>query len=391
MRYLSAKPPQTNNISGNKLNKLLVSIALTMAISLPINANAFDTKAKYAIVMDYNTGRVLYNKEADVQMVPSSMTKLMTTYIAMERLQQGAIKMEDEFNVSEAAWRTTGSRTFLPLNARVSVETLLNGIIVQSGNDACTVMAEGIAADEDGFAILMNEKAAELGMKNSHFKNSSGFPAEGHYMSARDLAIVSRALIKKFPEYYPYFAVREYEYNKIKQPNRNLLLDRNIGVDGLKTGHTEEAGYGIATSAIKGDKRRIVVVNGLTSNIERADEAEKLLNYGFNYFNDKTLYKAGTKIEDAAVWQGKSDTVSLVAKDDINIIVPKVSTDNITITVTYKAPMYAPIAAGTELAVLSVKVPDMDEYSFPLVAGEEVLRAGWFSRIFSNMAGLIRQ
>lgn len=371
------------------MKKLLTISAFLLAIAPFSSFAAFDTKAKYAVVMDYDTGHVLFNKDADVQMTPSSMTKLMTTYIVMERLKQGALKMEDEFTVSETAWRTTGSRTFLPLNSRVNVDVLLHGIIVQSGNDACTVIAEGLAADEDGFALLMNEKAKELGLTNSHFKNSSGFPAEGHYMSARDLATLSRDLIKNFPEYYPLFAVREYEFNKIKQPNRNLLLDRNIGVDGLKTGHTQEAGYGISVSAIRDNKRMIVVVNGLNSEAERADEAEKLLNYGFNYFNSKTLYKAGDKVSEAEIWQGKATTVSLVAKEDINITVPKMKDEDITVTVNYKSPAYAPVNKGDELATLNIQVPGMDAYSFPLVAGEDVKRSMWISRVFSNIGGFI--
>lgn len=347
-------------------------------------AHAFETSAKYAIVMDYETGTVLYEKNASEPMTPSSMTKLMTTYLLFERLQNKVLKLEDTFTVSEKAWRMGGSKMFVRVGDQVTIEDLLKGIIIQSGNDACVTAAENISSSEDAFAQLMTETGEKLGLLNSRFLNSTGWPAEGHHMTARDIAVLSRMIIRQFPEYYHYFSEHEYTYNKIRQHNRNLLLYRNIGVDGLKTGHTEEVGYGIAVSGKQGDKRLVVVVNGLTSDQERANEAERLLNYGFQSFETKTMLHVGQEIEQAEVYNGVKPLASLAPGADLVMTVPKMMDDKIQVQITYNTPLVAPIAKGTEVGKIVITVPNMDSATVPLVAGEDIAEAGWFSRVIRN-------
>lgn len=366
------------------LRKSFIAAASAVCIITPVQTSAFETLAKQAIVVDHDSGTVLFSKNADELMHPSSMSKLMTVYIAFDMLKKGQINLDTTFLVSERAWRKQGSKMFVPVSKQVSVEDLLHGIITQSGNDACIVVAEGIAGTEEAFAQLMNSKAEELGMTKSRFTNSTGWPDDNHLMTARDLAILSGRIVKDFPEYYEFFAKPDFTYGGIKQGNRNLLLYRNIGVDGLKTGHTEAGGYGIAISGEQNDKRIDVVVNGLSSMKERADEAQKLFSYGLLNFENKTLFQENQPIEQAEVWYGKADTVPLVAATPVNVILPKASGNDLQVSVTYDGPVEAPISQGQPIGKLVVKAPDMEAVTVPLVAGKDVKRASYFSRLLDN-------
>lgn len=340
-------------------------------------AHAFDTLAQQAYLLDHRTGQPLFNKEGNVPMTPSSMTKLMTIYLVFERLQNDVLKMDDTFVVSEKAWKKGGSRMFVKHRDQVTISDLLRGIIVQSGNDACIVVAENIATSEENFADLMNEKAKELGLTETHFENSTGWPDEGHQMSAKDIALLSKRLIQDFPEYYPLFKEQEFTYNNITQPNRNTLLSRDPTIDGLKTGHTQDGGYGIVVSALRDNRRLIAVVNGLSSSAERINEAQRLLNYGYRYFKDITLGSENHKVADADVWLGKQKTVSLVMHESIDLAVPKLDEENIKAEVHYQSPIPAPINAGDKLAELHVNIPNREPISIPLYAGESITEAGF--------------
>lgn len=367
------------------MKKLLLSFVFSVVCLNSFAVSAFETNASVAVVMDYESGVILFEKNASEKTVPSSMTKLMTLYLVFERLKNNVLKLEDKFTISENAWRMQGSKMFLRVDEQVSVDELLDGIIIQSGNDACLVIAEGIAGSEQAFAKLMNEAGRKIGLTNSHFLNSTGWPDAGHYMSGKDLAILGRELMKEFPEYYHYFSKHEFTYNKITQKNRNLLLYRNIGVDGMKTGHTQDAGYGIVVSGKRGDARLVVVVNGLSSETERANEAERLLNYGFSSFEKKTLFKAGQVIDNAEVWQGKTKKIPLTVKDNVKLMVPKLSGNDIQFDVTYNSPVIAPIKKGDEIGEVVVKIPDTDGYKYKLIAAEDVPQAGRFDIFVSNV------
>ncbi len=369
------------------MNKLIIRSLLF--IFIPLAANAFDTKAKYAVLLDYETGEILYQKNSEEKMIPSSMTKVMTTYIVFERLKNGILNLDDEFTVSEKAWKKGGSKMFLRHTERVSIDELLNGIIVQSGNDACITVAEGISSSEESFAELMNETAKKIGLTNSNFVNSTGWPDEGHYMSAKDIAVLARQIIKNFPEYYHYFSKEEYKYSNIKQKNRNSLLYRDLGVDGLKTGHTDDGGYGIVVSGENEGRRVLAVVNGLSSEMERADEAERLLNYGFRNFAIKTLFKKGQVLDTASVWQGQSDSVSLSLKDDIQLLVPKLVKNQIQVGIEYNGPVPSPINKGDEIGIVFIQIPNMERKKYPLVASEDVKQASSLNRFITNIKALL--
>lgn len=344
-------------------------------------ALAFTTNAKQAIVVDYDTSTVLYSKNPDELMHPSSMSKLMTVYLVFERLKEGKIKLNDTFPVSEKAWRMQGSKMFVHVGDSVKVQDLLHGVVTQSGNDACIVLAEGLAGSESAFAELMTQKARELGMQHSTFKNSTGWPDPDHLMTARDLATLATRIIHDFPEYYAYFAEPSYTYSGIHQPNRNLLLARNIGVDGLKTGHTEDGGYGITVSGQRNGRRLVVVVNGLSSEKERADEAQELFSYAMLNYENKQLFKAGQTVDEAQVWYGAEDQVPLVVAKDVKAIVPTIHQHDVKVEVSYQSPIQTPVEEGQKLGELVVSVPDMEPQKIPLVAGKTVDKASYFGRL----------
>jgi D-alanyl-D-alanine carboxypeptidase (penicillin-binding protein 5/6) len=334
-----------------------------------------DTAARWAFIQDFNTGAALLEKNPDVEMPPSSMTKLMTIYLVYERLKQGKLRLEDELLVSERAWRMAGSKMYVQVGTQVKVEDLIRGVIVQSGNDACIVFAEAIAGSEEQFAELMNAKAKELGLNNTNFRNSTGWPDPEQHMSCRDIATLARRIIRDFPEYYHYDAEKTFKYNNIEQGNRNPLVQKGTA-DGLKTGHTEAGGYGLVASAKRGERRVILVLNGLESMHQRAEEGERLMDWAFANFEDVTLFAAGDVVERVPVWLGTKPSVPLIGGRDLVVTMPRNWRKNASVKVSYDSPIRAPVAKGTtlgKLVVVGQGVPAMD---VPLLAGEDVEKLG---------------
>ncbi len=334
-----------------------------------------DTTARWAFVQDFDTGATLLAKEADAQMPPSSMTKLMTIYIVYERLKQGKMKLDDQLLVSDKAWRMGGSKMFVQVGTQVPVEDLIRGIIVDSGNDACIVLAEAIAGSEEQFAELMNQKAKQLGLTNSYFKNCTGWPDPDQHMSCRDIATLAGAIIRTFPEYYHYDSEKTFKYNNIEQQNRNPMVQRGTA-DGLKTGHTEAGGYGLAASTKRGQRRVILVLNGLDTMRQRAEEGERLMDWAFANFEDVTLFTAGDVVERVPVWLGTSPTVPLVGGRDLVMTMPRNWRKSASVKVSYDAPIRAPVAKGTTLGKLMVGGQGVPGMEVPLLAGEDVPRLG---------------
>ena len=356
---------------------LILFFALTVTSA---HAATIETSAKQAIVVDYETGAVLMNKNADEQMPTSSMSKVMTMYAVFDALKKGALSLNDELTVSEKAWRMGGSKMFVEVDKKIKVEDLIRGVIIQSGNDATIVLAEGLAGTEDAFAEMLTQTAKGLGMENSQFMNASGWPDPDHYSTAEDLATLAKALIKNFPEYYKYYAEREFTFSNIKQANRNPLLYRNIGADGIKTGHTEAAGYGLIGSGVENNRRVIVVINGTESERERAEEASKLLEWGLKRFENKKIVSAGTPIANADVVMAKEKSVPMVLKDDIYLTVPKMASDAISMKAGYVGPLIGAINQGDEIGVLEVSIDGMPPITRPLYAGKTIEDLGFFAK-----------
>lgn len=353
-------------------------------------ASAIEVKAPQAFLKDLNTGTILFEKNADEKMVPSSMSKIMTAHLVFERLKSGEIKLEDVLPVSEKAWKMGGSKMFVHVGSKVAIDDLLKGAIVQSGNDACIVLAEGLGGTEESFAEEMTKKAHEMGATNSTFLNATGWPDEGHLTTARDLAIIAEKTIRDFPDLYgKYYSMIDYTYNNIKQGNRNTLLYKDIGADGMKTGHTDAGGYGIVASAKQGDRRLILVVNGLASSKERDQEATALLNWGFNTFKNYKVFRKGDVVDTADVWSGNEKSVPLIVNQDVIFTLPRSQKNNIQVKAIYNAPISAPIKAGTQLGILEVTVPEKGIYKFPLQAGKDVEMAGFFQRISNSVYYLL--
>ena len=359
---------------------LFAALCLAVATGAP-RAATFETEGSNAILVDFATGAVLYEKNADQPMPPASMSKLMTVYMVFDELAAGRLSLQDTFRVSEAAWRKGGSKMFVEVDSRITVEDLLRGVIVQSGNDACIVLAEGLAGSEEAFADQMNYKARTLGMTNSHFTNATGWPDPRHEMSPRDLAILTHRLIRDFPEYYGYFSELEFTYNGIRQGNRNPLLYKNVDADGLKTGHTEASGYGLAASAGRSERRLILVVNGLGSVNQRSEEAERLLDYGFREFDNYLLFKSGELVTEADVWLGDSPSVSLVMEREVLVTMARNTRSDMKVTAVYDGPVPAPVEKGTRLATLTIEAPGMRTIEAALVAGADVRELSTFARI----------
>lgn len=358
--------------------------AVLVLFSLATPTFAMDTIAKQAILIDADTKTVLMEKNSQEQMPTSSMSKVLTAYMVFEGLKEGRITLDSTYTVSEKAWRIQGSKMFVPLNEQVKVGDLLQGVIVQSGNDACIVLAEGLAGSEEAFAENMNKKALSFGMKNSRFMNASGWPDPNHYSTAYDLALLAYHLIHDFPEHFHYYSQKDYTYNGIKQGNRNPLLYRNIGADGLKTGHTEEGGYGLIGTAIQNGRRLILVVNGLASMQERADESARLMSWGFTNFQYLNLYKAGEEVEKAKVWMGVKQSVALVVKDDVKALYNINERDKLQVKAVIKEPVQAPVAKGTQIGVLKIKMGEFPEREVALYAGEDVAKLGLFQRMIER-------
>jgi D-alanyl-D-alanine carboxypeptidase (penicillin-binding protein 5/6) len=340
-----------------------------------------DTLARQAIMIDFDTGAVLLEKNVDERMPPASMSKLMTMYVVFEMLKTGRLRMDQMLPVSERAWRMGGSKMFVQIGNQVPVEALARGVIVQSGNDACIVLAEGISGSEAQFAELMNETARRIGLRASNFRNSTGWPDPEHRMTARDLATLARRIITDHPEYYRFYNERSFRWSDITQENRNPTLARVPGADGLKTGHTEEAGFGLTASAIRGGRRLILVVNGLPSMRARAEESERLLEWGFREFDNVTMFRAAETVEEAPVWLGDRPTVPLVAGRDLVLTLPRQWRRSLQARVRYEAPIPAPVAKGQELGRLVVSGQGVPEMQVPLYAGADVDRLGLLPRI----------
>src|SRR6516164_1688329 len=325
-----------------------------------------ETQAQHALVVEVETGAVLLDKLADDHMPPASMSKIMTAYVVFDILKQGRASIEDELPVSERAWRLQGSKMFVPIGGRIKIEDLLKGMIIQSGNDACLVLAEGLAGSEAAFLELMNQKAKELGLKDSHFANVDGLPNPDHWMTARDLATLSIRTIKDFPEYYHYYGQIDYEYNNIKQGNRNPLLYKGMGADGLKTGHTEEAGYSLTASVKREDRRIIVVLGGLPTMKARAQESERLIDWAFREFNDYKLFSAGEKVDEAPVWLGTDARAPLTVAKDLVVTMPRKARPGMKVNVQYDSPLPAPITKWEAVGKIVVTAPGMTPIDAPL-------------------------
>ena len=368
--------------------RAFVSASLTALLLSTTSSSAFDTQATAAFVLDETTGTVLLAKAADTALPPASMSKLMPLYLAFEAVRDGRLRLDEELPVSAHANSFGGSTLFLRQGERVSVNDLIRGIIVLSGNDACVVMAEALSPDgtEAGFARLMTQRAQQLGMTNSIFKNSSGWPAEGHVMSMRDLTLLAQRLIEDFPDFYPMFAEKEFLFDEAESSNRfnrNPLLALGIGADGLKTGHTQEAGYGLVGSAKQGDRRVIFAITGLDSAQARAQESESIVNWAFRQFAEKTVTRAGTVIAEADVWMGASEKVGLMAKEDVTLLLPNTPGQGVAAEVVYTGPIEAPIAEGRQLAELIISPEGLPEHRIPLFAASAVPASGFVARMMS--------
>jgi D-alanyl-D-alanine carboxypeptidase (penicillin-binding protein 5/6) len=367
----------------------LALVAAFLFAAAPALAQTIETNAKQAFIVDAKTGAVLLEKNADEPMPPSSMSKMMTVHMLFEKLQKGEVKLTDEFPVSERAWRIQGSKMFVALGSRVKVEDLIRGIVVQSGNDACVVVAEALAGSEEAFAEQMTKRGRELGLQKTVFKNASGWPHPEHVTTARELAMIAQHTIEQFPDYYKYYAERDYTYNGIKQGNRNPLLYKNIGADGLKTGHTEAAGYGLTASVKRGDRRIIMVVNGLPSMRARAQETESLIDWAFREYENYSLFKAGETVQAANVWLGESKTVPLTAAEDLVVTLPRRARQGMKVTAVFQEPISSPVQKGQPAGKLVIAAPGVPTKELPLVAGENVGQLGAAGRIGAAVSYLI--
>ncbi len=356
-------------------------ILAAIAAAAPASA-AIKTSAKQAILIDLESGQVVFEKNADEEMAPSSMTKLMTVYLVFRAIGEGKVKLNDTFTISKRAGRRRGSSMGLKQGEKVSVEDLLKGAIITSGNDAALALAEGMAGSEKKFTAQMTAMAAELGMKNTVFMTATGFTKKGQHSTARDIAILSRRLIEDFPDHYKYFAETTFTYGKRKQTNRNpLLFVDNLGADGLKTGHTRAGGYGLAASAVQDGRRLILVINGLKSVRSRSYVAKALMKTGFGRFRSFKIFGKDVVVETAEVWLGERSTVPLVTGTEITATLPRRVRDKIKVTVVFDGPLPAPIKKGDKVATLVVSAPDTDSIEYPLFAGGDVATAGFFGRL----------
>ena len=370
--------------------KKMLLCGMSVAVLFATSANAIDTKAKNMILMDYTTGEQLYEKNATDPTPPASMRTLMTIYMIFDKLRNGSLSLDDTFKVSENAWRkggapSGGSTMFLAIGDNVKVDELLKGIIIQSGNDACIVAAENIAGDEDSFVDAMNAKAKELGLNNSHFANVTGLPHPDHRMSVEDLAKLARRIIQEFPQFYHLFSQKEFVYNNIRQGNRNPLLYSMPYADGLKTGHTEEAGFCLTASAKKGNRRIIGVMTGLASNKERSEEAEKMMSWAFREYDNYNLMEKGHKVADVPVQYGVDKTVPLVVSEDVVKTIKKSQRNQVKMIASYDKPVMAPIQIGQQLGVLKIEVPEAAPVEVPLVAGQTINKVGLWGKIVANV------
>lgn len=373
---------------------LAAALIASTAIALSAEAQTIETAAKQAIILDHASGQVLMEKNADELMVPSSMSKLMTVYMVFEKLKTGAWKETDQLPVSETVWKkhvkSGGSLMFLPVNSTAAVGDLLKGVVIQSGNDACSVLAEAYSGSEEAFAEEATRKSRQLGLTRSTFRNASGLPEPGHLMTARDLSVLARHLIADFPQYYPLFSQMEFVFNGIKQGNRNPLLYGTPGADGLKTGHTEAAGYGLTASIKRGERRIIMVLNGMSSMKERAEESRRLAEWAFREWETYALFKAGEEVvPDAEVWLGQQETVPLLTKGSLSVTMQRRSRLDMKVTTQWNGPIAAPIKAGQEVGKIVVTAPGMAPAEMALVAGADVEKMGWGGRMSAALKRIV--
>lgn len=361
---------------------LAALLMLSLLAALP--ARAFDTRASSAFVFDVATGTVLFEKQADVALPPASMSKLMTLNMLFEALADGRISLETRFGVSARAKAMGGSTMFLNTTDRPTVEELIQGIVVMSGNDACVVVAEALGGTDEAFSLMMTERAHALGMTNSNFANSSGWPHPEHRMSMRDLGVLATRLIEEFPQYYPYFNQTEFAFDG-RAPdnrfNRNPVLQLGIGADGLKTGHTKEAGFGLVGSALQGERRIVFVISGLESAADRAKDSEAIINWAMRQFAMKTVAEAGVELARAEVWLGEAADVGLVAGEDITLLVPALQRDGVEAQISWTGPLQAPIAAGQEVGRMVIHRAGLPDTEVPLLAAQAVAEAGFMARL----------
>ena len=360
------------------LNASGAALAQTAALAVPPPPQV---PVRGYVLMDYQSGNLLANSKGDERMEPASITKLMTGYVIYRALQSGKIHLNDQVTISEKAWRTGGSKMFVKLGSQVSVEDLLLGMVVQSGNDATVALAEHVAGSEETFVKLMNQEAERLGMTNSHFTNAAGLPDPNHYMSAHDIATLARAVIRDFPEHYPRYSVRSFKYNNIEQQNRNRLLLTDPSVDGVKTGHTESAGYCLVSSAKRNDTRLIGVVLGAQKEKERFQASQALLNYGFSFFESRKLYDANTPIITARIWKGQENELPLGVTQPLYVTVPKGQAPQVSTTTTVQPTIIAPAQKDQPFGEITVRLGDQEVSKTPLVALQEVPESGWFGRM----------
>lgn len=371
-------------------------LLLSTPVSAAIAQDQYQTEATHAVIMDFETGEILFDRNGDVAMPPASMSKLMTVLMTLEAIRDGQLSLDDELPVSENAWRRGGaasgsSTMFLEVNSRARVEDLLRGIIIQSGNDACIVIAEALGGSEEAFAEMMTDRARELGLESARFANSTGWPHPDHRISAADLAELARMIIADHPQFYSIWAEREFTYNGIRQYNRNPLLGVFSGADGLKTGHTEESGYGLVGTAERDGVRRIIVFNGMGSNTDRANEAERMMRAAINDYALYDLFTAGDALEaQATVFMGEAETVGLELAEDVQLALHRRARRNMTVSVVFDGPVPAPISAGDEIGRIIVEVPGQEDREFAVVASEDVARMGLMGRIGAALAHMIR-
>ena len=363
------------------VSKFLLSFLFILGTFLPLKGFALETPAKQVILVDYDTGNILFEKNADERMFPSSMSKIMTIYNVFQALKDGSLQLKDNFRVSRKAWKKGGSKMFLRAGSRVNVEDLIRGVIVQSGNDASIVLAEGLSGSEGSFSDSLNENAKKLGMDSSNFLNASGWPDPEHYTTARDLSKVTIATIQNFPKYYHFYSQKTFTYAGIKQNNRNPTLYKDIGADGLKTGHTAAAGYGLAASTIRNGRRLVLILNGLKTSRQRSLESERILDWGYRVFSNYKLFKPGQIVTHAKVWMGDKSRVGLVLDKGLVMSLRKNIIDKINIKAVFNEPVPAPIFKGDQIGKLLVSVPGKNQLEIPMYASQRVTKLGWFYRI----------
>ena len=370
------------------LKKLANLLLLIVFLLLTRQSFAIESIAKTALVIDLSTNEILLEKNSTEKTYPSSMTKMMTALVAFEKIKDGSLSLDQEFLISKKAWKMGGSKMFIEVDKRVSVYDLLLGVVVQSGNDASIAIAEGISGSEEIFAIEMNNLGKKIGLTGSNFTNSSGWPDDNHYTTAEDLAKVAQYTIENHYELYQMYKISDFTYNGIKQDNRNPLLYTFEGADGFKTGYTEAAGYGLVGSAERGDRRLILVLNGLESSKSRAQESLRLMDWGFNNFQLVDFYKKNEVIQEVDTWLGKEDKVDLVALKDISVSIPKAQLSSAKVTVLVEEPIATPIKIGDQIAKLQISFADK-QVDFPLYSGEDIDQKNFFSRIFSAIYYII--